>query len=59
MQEWLVSYSEVWININRPKNANYDSFKKILTILRKKVFCYLSIYLLSRLKESKPGRRRF
>jgi hypothetical protein len=31
------------MNLTRPKNANYDSLKKILTTLRKKVFCFLDI----------------
>jgi predicted TIM-barrel enzyme len=31
------------MKVTRPKNANYDSLKKILTSLRKIVFCFLDI----------------
>jgi hypothetical protein len=31
------------MKVTRPKNANYDSFKNILTMLRKKLVCYLDI----------------
>jgi hypothetical protein len=31
------------IKVTRPKNANYDSLKKNLTISRKKAFCFLDI----------------
>jgi hypothetical protein len=36
-----VSYSYVWMKVTRPKNADYDGLKKILTILRKNVFSYV------------------
>jgi hypothetical protein len=31
------------IKVTRPKNANYDSFKKILRTLREFFFCYRDI----------------
>jgi hypothetical protein len=31
------------MKVTRPKNADYDGLKKILTILRKNVFSYVDI----------------
>jgi hypothetical protein len=41
--EWLVSYSLVWIEVTRSRNADYDGLKKYLTTLRKNVFSYVDI----------------
>jgi hypothetical protein len=31
------------MKVTRPKNADYDGFKKILTTLRKNVFSYVDV----------------
>jgi hypothetical protein len=35
---WQVFFFLVWMNVIRPKNANYLGFKKILTTLEKMFF---------------------